>query len=380
MRIAFFYFVYFGAVGVMLPYLPPHLRAMGFSGTEIGALLAVAPLLMIVVPPLWGFFADRARSTAAVLKLACLGSALAFAPLLGAKSFFAVAAVLTVHALFYTPITALADTVAVAHVRAHGGDYARLRLWGSVGFVITSFAFSAHLAHRGSAADVVWVTLALFGVAAAAATSIRSLGATALRPSLSDARRLARDPAFLAFLVAGGLHWAAAAPFHLLFAVHLEDLGADPRWIGAGLALAVGAEVAVMWRFPALRRRLSLFGLLQLVFVASAARWLLTAWAPSGAMAAALQVLHGLTFGAFFVAAIVHLQDTVPERLRATGRALFSSVVFGLGGVGGNALAGALYDLGGASLAFAAAAGLQLCALPCLAWAARLRDRSTDSA
>jgi MFS transporter, PPP family, 3-phenylpropionic acid transporter len=190
-RVSVFYFLYFATVGVVLPYLWPYLKGLEFSGRQIGLLAAIGPTVMVVVPPLWGWLADRTRRVTAVLKVAVVGSTLAFAPLLGVEAVLAVGVVLAVQAIFHAPITALADTVAVAEARRIGTEFARLRLWGSVGFVVATFAFGFHLDRGGAARDVLWVTLSLFVAASLFALTLRPVAATPAIPSLADARRLA---------------------------------------------------------------------------------------------------------------------------------------------------------------------------------------------
>jgi PPP family 3-phenylpropionic acid transporter len=76
----------------------------------------------------------------------------------------------------------------------------------------------------------------------------------------------------------------------------------------------------------------------------------------------ALAPLHGLTFGAFYVASVAFLSRRVPPELRASGQALFSAVTFGLGGLVGYASSGAAYDWLGGHRLFAVAAVLELVA------------------
>ena len=74
-----------------------------------------------------------------------------------------------------------------------------------------------------------------------------------------------------------------------------------------------------------------------------------------------LQALHALTFGLFWGASMQALTALVPPRLRATGQALYSAVVFGVGNAVGYLLAGAGYDrLGGVGPLFAWAAAVEV--------------------
>ena len=250
MAIAAFYFAIFAAVGLLLPYLPPYYRSLGFSGVQIAVLCSVGPMLSVVGPPAWGFLADRSRRPALVLQLLVVGATLAFVPVLAVTRFGPLLATLGVQALFATSISSLADPIAVLEARRIGTTFARLRLWGSVGFIVASWLFSLHLDRGGAIAHVLPALLGAYFLSLVASARVSHVdpGTIAPPPSLRQAARLLARPSFALFLVAGMLHWASFSPLHLFWAIHLEGVGAEPRWIGAGLAIAVIAEVAVIAR------------------------------------------------------------------------------------------------------------------------------------
>ena len=104
--------------------------------------------------------------------------------------------------------------------------------------------------------------------------------------------------------------------------------------------------------------------LLALAFVGSAVRWALLSRSTGAAAVAGLQLLHGLSFGIFWACATRALADLVPPRLRATGQAVFTAIVFGGGNAAGYALSGIGYDrLGGVGPLFLAAAVAEVLAL-----------------
>ena len=121
----------------------------------------------------------------------------------------------------------------------------------------------------------------------------------------------------------------------------------------------------MMWSYRSVAKRIPLFPLLGLSFALTSLRWFVMARVDDGPTLAAIQVLHAFTFGAFYVGAITYLDETVPPSLRATGRALFTSVSIGLGGLIGHQMAGLTYDfgrthaIGGGQLAFYAAAAIE---------------------
>jgi MFS transporter, PPP family, 3-phenylpropionic acid transporter len=231
--------------------------------------------------------------------------------------------------------------------RLEGHSYSRTRLWGSIGFVVTAQGLGFLLTLRGDRpADraMPYAYLACIGGYALLAQTLPPVPAHPDRPHWRDASVLLRNPRLLFVLAICAIHWAACAPYHLLFGVLVRDLGLPSTVTGSGLAIGVLAEVFALLAFPLLLRRSSLRLLFATAFAATALRWALVAHTRGAPALVALQLLHALSFGVFWGCAVEAMQRTVPVRLRATGQALFSAVVFGAGNAAGYALSGAGYD------------------------------------
>ncbi len=356
-----FYLLYFATIGVLSPFLPAYFEGLGLSSTQIGLLLAVNPALAMVAPHFWGPLTDRARRPGLVLSVIALGAACSFAPLAISHRFTTIFFFLACYAFFSTSINTVVDSLALAHVAEHGGAYARLRLFGSLGFVLAStvFGFAVTTIDRST----VLVPLALMvGYFLWSLTlhsaSVRSSTPPAPRSSLALLRRRELAP----FLVATCLHWIACAPFHGTFAIHVQALGLRPWVVGLSAGLGVLIEMGVMFAYPRFAARISPRQLLAVALISSALRWAGMAVVTSPALIVVLSLAHGLTFGAFYLASIAHLSRQVPAHLRASGQALFVSVTFGLGGLIGFLGAGAGYDLLGGHRLFALACVLELIA------------------
>src|SRR5512138_3809967 len=367
-RLRLFYLLYYGNVGTYLPFFPAYLRGRGFTGEQIGLVQMLPSLLAPVVALSWASYADHRATPQRALRLAAGWAALAVLLLPFARTPWQVGAVVLLMSLGDRAVVPLADSITLEHCREHpGASYARIRLFGSIGYVALTLLAGAALTWRGNRpADVlvpVVTVLCVAGyalVARGAPPSSRHVD----RPGARDLGDLLRDRRLHVLVAASAVHWAACAPFHLLYGVFVRDLGLGADVTGIGSALGVVAEIAVMLAFPRLERRVPLRGLFAIAFVASAARWTLTSAATGPAAVAGLQALHGLTFGMFWGAATRALAEVVPVRLRATGQAVFTAVVFGGGNAAGYALSGLGYDrLGGVGPLFAAAAVVELVAL-----------------
>jgi PPP family 3-phenylpropionic acid transporter len=360
-----------------MTFLPGYLRGLGLSGRDISTVFTVTPLLALVVPLAWAYLADRTQRHDRVLRVVVGGAFVGFIPMLFARGFNAVFAGWSLYAVFAVAVGGLADAFAVARVR-EGAIYGRVRLWGSVGYVVAALAVGALLSARGRATDrlvpfAMWLAL---GCAFVAALRLRGTGESSTRPRAADVRALLADPRLRLLLAIAALHWICLAPYNVYFGVFLRDLGLTPLSWGLAYSTGVVMEVIVLSTFHHLQVRYRLETLLAAAFAVSAARWLAIAAVQAPWALIALQALHGMTFGMFWSAAIALVAATVPASLRATGQALLVMAI-NLGGALGNAITGRIYDAHGSRLMFLLAAAGELAPLA-VVLVARARLRTAD--
>jgi len=114
---------------------------------------------------------------------------------------------------------------------------------------------------------------------------------------------------------------------------------------GAAFATGVVAEGVVLYGFTVLRRHFRLETLLAISFGATAVRWILTWSTWSAGPLIALQAVHGLTFGLFWITGMALLNEIVPKALRATGQAVYLMAILGAGSLTGYHATGLALDL-----------------------------------
>lgn len=351
-RLRWFYFLYYAGVGTFLSYFAPYLRGLGFSGEQIGWVTFAQQTVGAPAALVWGSLADRLGARPRALALCTAGMFLALSGLPFARTPAQVGLLLVLSALFSGAVVPLVDSTTVEAVkREPGHSYARTRLWGSIGFVVTAQGLGLLLAARGDRpadAAMPFAYLACIAgftaVAQGFARAPEAKGASGQRPHWRDALALLRNPRLLLLLAICAIHWAACAPYHLMFGVLVRDHGLSSGVTGAGLSLGVLAEVLALLSFPALLRRFPVRALFAVAFAGSALRWALVGAAHGAVALVSLQLLHALSFGIWWGCAVEAMQQVVPVRLRATGQAIFSAVVFAGGNALGYALSGRGYD------------------------------------
>lgn len=372
--LAVFYVCTFVSVGISTPYLSPYLSDLGLSGTQIATVLSLTPICNLGVPLGWAWIADRTHRHDRVLRVASFGAALGAALLSRATSFRAALSAYAVFALFYVGVGPVVDTLAVAS-SPQGHGYGRVRMWGSFGFLVAAALGGVVLTARGSRpADPLVPLMMMAGLGAAGMTSFavrRNPAAHRPTPHLGQVASLWRDRRFRLLLLLASLHWMAMAPYNVFFGLLLRNRHLSPVVGGAAFAIGVIAEGAIMFWFTNLRRAFRLETLLCVAFAATVLRWALVACVRSAFWMVALQALHGLTFGLFWIAGISLLNEIVPASVRATGQALYLAAMLGLGSLIGYHATGLILDLShDVGPAFLAAALIELIPLA-IVWRVR---------
>ena len=347
------YIGYFGAFGISIPFFPTYLCGLGLTGAQVAMLLGVAPLFHLGVPLFWGWVADRTRRPDLLLRLACAGAALALLLVAPGAHPARAAGRLRRPPVLRRPVLGLMDSLALDRARATGSDYTRLRLWGSASFLLVCWLAGLLFTARGApGGDPLVPLLMAAGYALAAIAALRVRGEPGRQPPhAARGGGPAAQPALPVHPAAGarctGRRWR---PTTASWASWPCTAGFAPSTISHAFVVSVIAEIAAFFYFPALRRRFPLTVLLAVAAAATSLRWLLVVLTDSAPALIALQALHALSFGVFWGSAMAWVGESVPPQLRATGQALFTTAVFGLGNLLGYSAAGLLFHAGTARL------------------------------
>jgi PPP family 3-phenylpropionic acid transporter len=327
----------------------------------------------ILGPPAVGLFADALGLRGSLLRLACLGACAAMAALAvlggaGHLAFGSVLAAVLAFAVFRSPIVMLADVVALERARVAGGAYGKVRLWGSVGFLVTTIAVGRAVDPR-AAAPLPATIAAFLLLAVLAAWGLPPSPAAPRLPVAREARALLAATDFRRFLIVSMLAQLAHAGYDLCFSLHLRDMGVPSPHVGVAWAIGVVFEVVLMACAEPLLARFSAPGLVLFALIGAAARWVLLATVGSFAALLALQPLHAISFGLWWIASLAYVKERAPAQALATAQGLFSAAT-AVGSVVGMLAWGETYRRAAGPVVFGAAAVTALVAsLVAKAWA-----------
>jgi PPP family 3-phenylpropionic acid transporter len=374
-RLAALYAAYFGFVGLLGPYLPLYFEWRGLTAFEIGVLVALGQAMRVVGPNLWGYIADRASRRTPVLRGTAAALAAAFALLFVPGPFAWVFAVMALVNLFQTAQMPIAEAFASASMRGRAdaaARYGRLRVWGSLGFVVVVLAAGPVFDHWGIAL-VPPLGLTLAALLIAAAWRVPETRAPEAAHEAVSVRRRLKEPRVRWFLLSAGLMVYAHGALYTYLSIYLAQLGYSKAAIGAFWVLSVVFEIGFFVTQGRWFARFGVYPLLIASFVVAAVRFLLIAeLATIWWVLACAQLLHAVTFAVHHSGCVLTIQRWFPGRAAARGQAVYISAAYGLGGTLGSLSAAALWTAAGPAWAFGAGSVAALLGLAAVRRARRL--------
>jgi PPP family 3-phenylpropionic acid transporter len=357
-RYSLFYFWYYAGLGAFSPYIGRFVDSLGHSGYVLGLMLAIWYASRVVGPPAWNALVSRGEKPGAWL---VLGSVLTVLACFGFALFHGAVGLCVVMALFglaVNPLLPQFEAMTLAALGERSADYGRIRVWGSIGFLLVASSYG-WLLDRVGAQNFPWLVLPLYAVAVLAALAHRRARPPADERPHPDLRALLRRPGIPRFLLVAMLMQLSFGAFYVFYTLHLQRAGHSGLAIGLLWGTGVLSEILMFWFMPRLFARHRAATLLSFCLAVSVLRWTLTALFPGAlALMFTVQVLHAFGFAVFHACCMRQMHESFPGRDGAAGQSLLYSFSSGVGGVLGALLASALWEWRGGGAAFLGAASV----------------------
>src|SRR5690606_973202 len=149
-RFSVFYFCYYAALGAYTPYIGRWVDALGHGGYVVGGMLGLWYGTRILGPPAWAALSSRSARPGEWFFAGCVLSLLCFACFLFTTSAWALLAVMAVFGLFYNAVMPQFEAMTLTALGSRPERYGRLRVWGSVGFLLVAGSYGALLDFAGA--------------------------------------------------------------------------------------------------------------------------------------------------------------------------------------------------------------------------------------
>ena len=342
---AFFFFAYYAYVGVFSPYVSLFFADRGIAAAEVGVLMSLTSVTRIFGPNLWGWVADHSQRRVVVLRIATSAALLVFVGMFWGRSFFQFFLVMLLLSACTSAQGPLSEAIMLAEM---GGDlthYGRLRLWGSVGFIV-AVTGAGELLDRLGMRFMPWICWSLLALLLLAGLRMREPALHGEQHARPSVRALLRRREVAAFFASTFMMVAAHSALYVFYSLYLAQLGYSKTVIGLMWSLGVLAEIVFFYYQARLFRKfgaktlmlaslgIAVFRFLMIGLGAQSLPWLLLA-----------QIMHAATFAAHHSASVTTMQRWFAGPLQARGQALYISISYGGGGLAGGLAMSAFWNM-----------------------------------
>ena len=374
-RLSVMWALQWGITGAILTYLPLYFRKYkGLSDSELGPLMAVSAVGLWVAPFVVGQICDRWLATEKYLAIAHFvgGLTLLAIPFMTdlyadpqtrtQQNFVVLLALIGLYAAAYLPTIPLASSLTFRHLPDPDRQFGSVRIWGTVGWVMSGLALSLWL---GRDAAYLWAVDAFPNWKPQLIELKSSLG-WVIVPSHSDCFRIAallsfalssfcvflpstppgrsergaiaplrtlqmfRDPTF-SVLIAVSFLLAIVVPLYTYAMPNLlEQRQYSADWVPAVMTIGQVSEFPALLLLPLCLKRLGM----KVTFAIGMAAWLVryaifTANAPDWLILSGIG-LHGVCHVFLIIVIQLYVDSQCPPDVRASAQNLFVFLTMGI--------------------------------------------------
>lgn len=344
------YFLYFGVMGIFLPYFNLYCFHLGFNGFQIGVLSALRTVATILFALLWATLADRFQVRKSIYILCNFISAAIWVFYFYTTDFGGMLVITVFYGIFYAPLISFLEALTIDILGKRRKDYGRIRVWGSIAFIMTVILL-------GKIIDLYSIEIILAFIFAGSllqafiSAKIPDI-AVAKKESFIPGTKIFTEKRAVIFLFCAFLMLVSHGTYYGFFSIHLAGLGYSGTFIGIAWAVASIAEIFVMIKSDRIFRRFSLENVLVFSFMVAASRWFMLFFAVSPAIILLSQIFHAASYGTFHIASILYIDSLTPNKSKTLGQTVNNVVTYGLGMTTGLIINGYLYETTGSFTLF----------------------------
>jgi nucleoside transporter len=383
-RLSFLWFLEWGITGSVMTYMPVYLETIKISKTQQSHLYAVMAVGLWVAPFVVGQVADRWLAMEKLLAVShFIGGVTLYALATAMELYDETAAnfqsliwLVGIFAVAYMPTVPLVSALCFRHLPDPDGQFGKVRVWGTVGWMIGGLMLSLWLER-----DAVLHWLSATHPNWRAAQALLEFLGTLPRPQKADCFRMAavlsfalstfcvflphtppakkprgqvaplavlamfRDRTFALFIAISCLLTVLVVPlYNIAVPPFLTELGVPGNWVPAVMLIGQVSEFPSLLLLSVMLRRMGPKAVFALGIVAWTLRYSLFAIGAPPLLVVTALSLHGVCHVFLAIVAQLYLDAKCSKDLRATAQNLLSFITLGIGLPVGTLLSGVLRE------------------------------------
>lgn len=338
-------------ITIVTSFLPVYFQFKGFSGEQIGWLLAIGPFAAILVQPLAGYFSDRLKTVKKIIIFCLVFLTLSSFLMFQIDMFLLLMMVSYMFFFFLSPLGPLGDSLAQKTSVALNIPFGSMRMWGSVGFASASLVTGSILSMIGI--NNILYPFLLFSISCLIISFFLADVTLSNKPvKIFDAVTLLKDKKMVYFLVIILLYAIPHRMNDFFIGLYINELGGNEIYIGWAWFIGATVEAFVFFKSNWWATRFHELTLLIFIGFIYTIRFIVLSFVNDPLMLLLLQPLHGITFAIAYTAALQYVSKIVPDYLVGTGHLLLANVFFSVSGIIGSLIGGFVIEQFGGNILY----------------------------
>jgi MFS transporter, PPP family, 3-phenylpropionic acid transporter len=329
-------------------YLNLYLSEIGLSKSMIGIIVSVSTMFLLLAQPAWGYASDKVKKKNTILKILLLGSTLTALLFYFSTSFWYIFCLITVFAIFFTPITPLLDNLSLESMevvkpeenKKKKWDYGRIRMGGTIGYCVASFLSGMVLKNNYS--HIFWI-ISIFMIGCFLLIfTLPTVKGYPKKKEKAAFKQLLHNRSLICLIFIYVVFSIGLNFFYSYYPIYYISIGGNSSFVGIMMTVCSITEIPCLFLAGRVVKRYGTVNVMIVSGLITTLRWFLLFAVTNPVLAILVNMLHGLGFVGFTYCIILYINDNVPKELRATSQSLnvlistfFSRILFGyLGGLG----------------------------------------------
>lgn len=357
-----YYFTLQGGWGFILPFMNLFYVSLGFSGKQIGFITSTSAIVGMIASPIWVSYVKRHPRAQRLLQVAIVLGATGYYVLGHQAGYLPVIFIILLHALAASGVMPLSDSMAVTISQESGKGYGSVRVWASLGWIISVLISGQLVARFGYIAGFIGVSI-MWLIAAGLIFFIQPRYFTSHNrpdqpaPNLLLAfQRVMEDRTLIGFAIAliliGFLN-SGVLQFENVF---LAELGASKQLISVAGTLSAMVELPFMIYADRIVNRVGVHRMMMIALAMTSLQRLIVLVLPYIATIMIVRFIGGVAFSFYTISFIGLISRRTNSSETGTVLALYSVTIAGMVSIFAAPVGGAIFDAVGARWLYAFAA------------------------
>ena len=337
------YIFFYGAIGFYITFFAVYLQGKGLSGSQIGWLSSIPPLVALAANPFWSTIADRFRIHRQVIIYMAVFAGIVTLFFLLVNQFWTLLLLVILLYFHRDPLLSFIDSAAMDLTVRSGEEYGRIRVWGSIGFIGASYGIGKLLTNTPIEL-IFWLQAGFLGIGFAGLAFTLPVRKQ-VRPNIWKGLTFLLSKRQTGTFLLSNVLYGVGVAFVLFMGLHILALGGTNAQVGLFFASKAILELPMMFLGGSIFRRFNNRRLVVAGFLGQALILGGMALATTPNQLILIIGTMGISFAIYRVAAVGFAYQVAPEGMETTTQALANACIFGLGNSLGAIIYGTIWDL-----------------------------------